>query len=566
MLKEFDLFRLHIPEEDFTPRRWILVRGDDLNSKVKEIINEIRAVNYKTYDIVNALAKSLQTTSRTIFRHLNGGWIGLPILIELINFWRKVLNKCHFEVAKKKMELQKCIFELRANGGSDVEIIKAVKRLSEELAEIAGAHAADGTIVLKVILSSVNKGKLVSFLNLLKAKLKNKKITTNIRKKESYMTRIFISSEEYKELYQLWKYNKNDIKLKLEYNFSIVDEDKKSVEAIAKRISKIFGIKSKNVIRSGKDENSWEISYLNKIILRYLHVFFEFDYGSKSHNVDMPEIIRTAPFKYRKAFVRGAITFDGSVNIKCIYFGVKSKKFRDSVAYVLKSDGLTINLNVNPKDRWELFTPDTLSKNELRKWISYFIPKSEKWYRIYEVIYGFNRQVKSIEEAKYILEKIYPKKLKISLSELIDFVKETEGDFTVKDLVKVVRKYTNINSITKDTIRPYLRLLEKMNIVKKSQNESNIYLRLDENLRKELIKLIKSQITFKELTIKLNVSPTMIRKWLIKNERISLKRFKEILNFLGLNFLDVKNGIIDMCYKNMMIYNDNIVDWKLPSR
>lgn len=122
---------------------------------------------------------------------------------------------------------------------------------------------------------------------------------------------------------------------------SILDEDRINLEAFSKWIKVVFGIAPK--IRKNKSKNAWYIKIDNKVIRRYLIVFFEFSNGKKMPGYDIPSLIKNADLKIQKACAHGIMCFDGVVRLKKeVGINIGSRNLRDSLFEIFIKDGLNV--------------------------------------------------------------------------------------------------------------------------------------------------------------------------------------------------------------------------------
>ncbi|MDD5163718.1 MAG: hypothetical protein PHD95_05945 [Candidatus ainarchaeum sp.] len=98
------------------------------------------------------------------------------------------------------------------------------------------------------------------------------------------------------------------------YGIRLMDSSKVSVTKWAGWFKEEFDINL--AVRKSKKENAFKTEKYNKVIARYLNVFFEFPFGKKSDIVKEPQLIKTAAKDFRKAFALGVLTFDGSVSLE----------------------------------------------------------------------------------------------------------------------------------------------------------------------------------------------------------------------------------------------------------
>ena len=146
-IKEFDLFKLHDLNLDIKPKSWICVSGKGLKEKLFKLLIEICDSNQiSKSSVIRQIAQNLNcpfsNIKRVIYCRIR---VPLPAILELLNLWSTKLNKSEIELINKKKELQNS-FEILKSNFSLAKPMKAVKKLSINLAKICGAHAADGWI------------------------------------------------------------------------------------------------------------------------------------------------------------------------------------------------------------------------------------------------------------------------------------------------------------------------------------------------------------------------------------------------------------------------------------
>jgi hypothetical protein len=251
----------------------------------------------------------------------------------------------------------------------------------------------------------------------------------------------------------------------------ITDEDKHAVEAFKNWVETTFEVKLPNVIpvRKGSDKE-WGLFFQIKIIARYLKNFFDFPSGKKTYSVEEPNIIKKSDLKFRKAFALGVLTFEAGLGAKPqIGFGVRSKNLRDSLCEILKL--LDMNIKVLERESWGnwKFWSKELSCEEARKWIELFEPQTEKWFKLFEIINGFQGKVDSVIDVFYIFNKIYPDKpaTKVSLNDIFQIILE-QKEITRYQLVELIKQKNNLESFGGKWAHGaslYLNILKKANII-----------------------------------------------------------------------------------------------------
>lgn len=152
------------------------------------------------------------------------------------------------------------------------------------------------------------------------------------------------------------------------------DEYKENLEVLSNWFKQTFDIQLK-IYPSKQPKNSFITQLTNKIICRYMKVFFNFNVGNKTHSVREPITIKNSDFKIRKSFALGAMMFDGFVRFDgSVGFSVTSKKFRDDVADVFQKD--KIKISVHKKS--------IIRKNRAKKWEFTILKPTKKILKYFE--------------------------------------------------------------------------------------------------------------------------------------------------------------------------------------
>lgn len=306
---------------------------------------------------------------------------------------------------KYKTQLAKYVDYLEYGTGQSKRKAKAVRAVTEDLAKIFGAHAADGH-------------------------LKERKTTRAGREITHY-------------------------ELVLRESF------KSNVEAFCKWFNNIFDIN----IKPRHTANHWFIYISNKVIFRYFKNIFEFTAGRKTETVRMPKMLYCTPLKIKKAFITGVLMFDGSVNYRNGYIELysKSKDLIKDVARVLKSLEIVPDyLSLKP-DKYQRFRLVIRKKEKLKISIELFEPYTEKWQRLKDQIYGFNTKAKSISSLIKDLDLLYPRirPTAITFSDVINSINNLEQigrlpDF--RNISKVLKRHSTV-------VYEYLKKLEDWKIL-----------------------------------------------------------------------------------------------------
>jgi len=249
----------------------------------------------------------------------------------------------------------------------------------------------------------------------------------------------------------------------------ITDEDKQAVEAFKIWVEEVFKVKLTDVVPV-KNSSEWGLYFQIKIISRYLRKFFDFPSGTKTYSVTEPRIIRNSNVEFRKAFAVGILTFEAGIGIKPqIEFCVSSKKLRDSVCEILNKHNIKIKFMKRKSSGYWRFWTGILTKNEATKWLEFFEPQTEKWYKLRDIIYGYRGKIASIIDVFYVFNKIYPLRSssKVSLSDVFQITLEQKEVYRYQ-LVNLLKEVNSLNSFGgkwAHSVSHYLNILKSANII-----------------------------------------------------------------------------------------------------
>lgn len=485
MNMRLDLFQLHEPEDNRDARAWILASGKNLNRILKGIETEILSKTNKL-ELVNSLLPKLDVAIK-LSEYKDPE--------KILSFW--ITNK-RADLKLYKNDLAKST----GTSGRDWTNIENGKRLPscQKLRKIinilGGSPIFDFNCKnndfclrsLNYLIKSLNfeddfvpiviVSELLSFwkeiLNKPKSRFEEKKleILENIEwlKTNQYSSKPIKAAKEITEdLAKIIGAFCADGNFFPPEMIRWEEEYKDNMEALGNWFDNTFGIKVKieRPIRKQK-RNSWQFKFRNKVFARYLEVFFKFRPEVKKYTVTEPQIIKNCSLNIRKNFAKGALMFDGSVNtdFSANFFSV-SKAFIDSMADILKKElDITVSQNHNKDKMWSIIISLVSPKN--RNLLNYFEQGTIKWKRLNGFINGFDKPVKNLEEAKFLLDNSYPKLRGEKFSEILDMI-IAKKEFDVYDLLE------NIN-IDRTVLLKRLKLLIHGNILtKKMVNRRYIY-------------------------------------------------------------------------------------------
>lgn len=248
--------------------------------------------------------------------------------------------------------------------------------------------------------------------------------------------------------------------------FCITDGNKSNIIAFKSWVKDVFGIEIGTIKQ--RDKNEWALAFSNKIITRYITKIFNFPNGEKVYTVGEPEIIKKS--KFRDAFAIGALSFEAGVGIKNqVELCVVSKRFRDDLFEILNLCGLKITLMEKSSGSYWRFWSNKLSKDEAKIWLNFFEPKTEKWYKLYDYVYGFQTCIKDEKDAMCILNNIFKKSSsnKICIEDVFNAIKELK-ECCRYELVNQIITSKNLKSYGgkwAHSIAHYLKIFGQANII-----------------------------------------------------------------------------------------------------
>lgn len=347
-----DLFKLHDDIEDKGAYSWIVVDGPEVLNNFEVLVDKIREKsNRSTEDLARKVSERIGCSTSMLYDILNGRTpcISLTLISDLLTILKAVDSD---KAAELKSKFLDSIKFLKSNPRSTIKI-KAVKKLSTELAEFCGIHAADGSLNLVIDIESNNKRNVTEIKNKLSKKFPELKIS-KIRKgrsEDKYAISFYVIHKTRAKV--LSYLNKHSINYSVAYKLEFIDFSRSSMEYLRELISNLFEYQIK--IRHRETGKGYYALFSNKIMGRYLKNLFEFPIGKKSDIVEAPELIKKAPFSIQKAFTRGFIQFDGSVKRKgTIALSTNSKKLLNFFLNILRKDKIRGTWWVGKKRKKEL--------------------------------------------------------------------------------------------------------------------------------------------------------------------------------------------------------------------
>lgn len=317
----FNLLALHDSEYDAHAKSWISAQGALLYDQILTILTALKPLSKKRIAriISERLGVSIDPVKGVVYNTRN--WHPIPVILELLSLWTQHKNPSPSEFLQIQQRIVISIERLKTNCSLS-RSVKAPKRLSESLAKICGAHAADG-----------------------------------------------------------WMGRRYHEGLGYSYEYTIREEHAFPLLKFGEWLRDVFDI-STRVVKDRSGLNCHNIDLNNKVIVRFLHTFLNFPYGKKTETVDEPEVVKRSQLRYRKAFALGVLTFDGYMG-KRVELLVKSKRLRDAVWNIARADNLQVRAveHCDKYGRWLLYSPERLD-GSLNRWVDYFEPGTKKYLRL----------------------------------------------------------------------------------------------------------------------------------------------------------------------------------------
>ncbi|KXB00303.1 hypothetical protein AKJ42_01055, partial [candidate division MSBL1 archaeon SCGC-AAA261C02] len=297
------------------------------------------------------IASEIGVTYATLWEYQKRGrGIPLQVLKNLCVLASLATGKSitHFSV-----RLQTKIQYLEYGAGPSKKTCKAVKLLDNNLAKIAGAHAADGHLRCR----QTNRGE------------------RNVRR----------------------------------YEFVVRDGYRSNLEALVKWMKSAFSLQPK--IRRESSSEGWNIYVSNKIIFRYLNQIFGFPTGRKHDIVKMPDIIANSSLDVQKSFCLGVFTFDGGVDHRTGYVNLQTKSYKlfKDINQVLRTVDIKPDYMSKRPDHYGRWTIRFRKTQKLRKCLTLFEPMTEKWERLKDHVFRPAGHAKNFRELVMKFKHAYPR-------------------------------------------------------------------------------------------------------------------------------------------------------------
>jgi len=464
----FDLFKLSNKKEDMFAggKVGFVISNVDIvvNSLMKDIKN---SGDYSKHFICKIISKKTNLCVNAVWNSFNNkNFILIPILEELIKLWKIKTDKNNTDVKKLRLKILKNVEGLKVNNSSSKKI-NSLNGLDEEISYFIGAHAADGMISVHLTFFSYDnkillkfKKDLETFLNI---KIKNKVYSE--KGKNSFNFGISVDDDTNNKILIFLEKSKQiksrNIKFKREYRWKLVEGHYLATKRLEKSINKIFGIQLN--VKKCRDKNAWELETKNKLLVRYLNIFFNCPYGKKSRIIDEPKIIKRSNLKNRIAFLRGVFTFDGCIDKRGVV------KLQTYSPYLFKSIKDILSKN---KIKYGVTKPSSGSfvinskGSDFQNWLFVFEKETEKWKKT-KFLGGVENgiSIKNEEDFIFNLSRIYPINgcSKISLKKTFKISKKLKI-CDLKGISKYIMEKFKLK-IGEDTLLKNLEILERCNVL-----------------------------------------------------------------------------------------------------
>jgi transcriptional regulator with XRE-family HTH domain len=518
MSNAFSLLSLHF-SIDKHPRSWVMVKGEKISSIIRKLEKEIiKDRNLTRESLSRELAQKLNCSTGVIKRILQGKteFYPIPIILGLIQMGGK---------RKYISQIEGHVTFLKINSAS-AKPIRAVRKLTNDLAKIIGAFMADGSLSVQTVIETPHKAvsdkikKKIDYLQL--------QSTSNYSTaRQQYNISLQVNPENIKIISDFQE--STDFHIQTHYNIDLTDEYRDNVEAFNRWVQSVFAISPTNFHKRG---NAWRTIFSNKILARYFMHFFNIIPGHKTYTAFEPDCIKKSSLMVRKSFARGVLMFDGCVNkAGKIFLSSKSQKLVLSIKEIWKLDNISQGkMAKNKRNEWLLYTT---TKNECTRLANYFETNTQKW----KLLYWINGK----ENLKPIIKNDVNLST-IKITTLLKEIKSCDMSFLEKYFKK---RYTSI--------RYYLNILRNHGLIRISctpriwsnyiDDRTTVY--LDKSGHDKIFDEIKGKFGLeKNISTLLGVHKGTFSAWKRRKNRIQIKILKQLCSLLNINFEDITKNII----------------------
>jgi len=527
MSKKFNLLLLHQPE-DIHPRTWICLNGKRLKSIfMRQVASALRYRRWSRSKLNKTFAKKLgcvESTMEWIFSGKRKAY-PIPLVVKLSELTKNGNGKRFLRAIKNRTEY------LKVNSASS-KPVRIVNKLNKNLAKILGAFMADGSLSIQVVIASSSLAGLDAIQNKLN-RFRIKYSSGYASSRHQYYLSVQASRKNFKLLNELVASLKS--LSQKHYALELTDEYKDNVIAFIKWIKDEFGIKPNNFKNY---RNAWRVSFSNKILARYLMVFFGAWPGLKSYYAFEPKIIQNSSLKIQRCFAKGVLMFDGCVGInKKITLTSKSKVLIRSMATTWTKDGIKFGTTESKRNngygrRTKEYTIYTITGNKKWHLLKYFEPNTQKW-KLLKWLSG-DSNIAPIIKAK--------------------------NDFSLKALFKLLRKIKTCDTMflknyfgrSHSIMRTYLKILRDQKKIHLSNRpkqindyvSGNSTILLKKKLHQLVFKKIRRRFKYdKKFAGFLGLHKATVSAWRKRKVRIPFNILKKMCKILDINPEKVLKGV-----------------------
>lgn len=248
------------------------------------------------------------------------------------------------------------------------------------------------------------------------------------------------------------------------YRLKITDGRSELIKICGYWIKETFGFNP--IIRFSKEDNAYNCWFNNKIIGRYIENIFKISSGKKSYIVREPKLIKDSSLRIRNAFLAGILNFDGCVKTTgMVSLTSMSKELIEDVKDIFNLNEIKTNVGYNKnKKSWLIETCSSRELKNHKKLLHFFEIGSWKYDRL---TFFINKdRGYSLEKLNYLFPNYHLSK--ISLNDVYNSIKTIKSG-KINEILNEIRNKQNISKIT---LYKYLYILEKSNLVYKT-NEKN---------------------------------------------------------------------------------------------
>ncbi|MCG2718511.1 MAG: hypothetical protein L6408_06740, partial [Nanoarchaeota archaeon] len=242
------------------------------------------------------------------------------------------------------------------------------------------------------------------------------------------------------------------------YELIIREEYETNIDAAINWFKDTFDI----TIKKYKKDNHYFIYLSNKIINTYFTKILGLPLGKKTEVITTPSFIFDSNNLIKKSYLQGLFMFDGGVDYRTGYVNYisKSKNLVKEIVDLLKQSNLEPDYISFKPDRYGRYKIRFRKKEKLKQCLVLFQQNTEKWWRLYEHIYGLNGTTKDLKTLLKTINTYYPKVRKnvITFSDVIKAI----SDLGSKANVKALSYRLNRN---KTVVYEFLKKLERWEIV-----------------------------------------------------------------------------------------------------